>query len=121
MQITQLFNREYKEKTGVDVRFRMTFGGSGAQARAVIDGLPAEIVSLALPSDVIKIAEAGLMDPDWASKFPRESIPMESVVCIVTRRGNPHSIRGWEDLTRSVSCIKDDDAVQSLQAMNIDC
>ena len=99
-QITQLFNREYKAKTGVDVRFRMTFGGSGTQARAVIDGLPADLVSLALPSDVMKIVEAGLMDPAWASRFPHNSIVVESVVSIVTRQGNPKGIRGWQDLIR---------------------
>lgn len=99
-QITQLFNREYKAKTGVDVRFRMTFGGSGTQARAVIDGLPADLVSLALPSDVMKIVEAGLMDPAWASRFPHNSIVVESVVSIVTRQGNPKGVRGWQDLIR---------------------
>ncbi|KAK2078345.1 hypothetical protein QBZ16_003185 [Prototheca wickerhamii] len=99
-RITQLFNREYKAKTGVDVRFRMTFGGSGTQARAVIDGLPADLVSLALPSDVMKIVEAGLMDPAWASRFPHNSIVVESVVSIVTRQGNPKGVRGWQDLIR---------------------
>lgn len=101
-QITQMFIKQYREQTGVDVRFRLSFGGSGTQARAVIDGLPADIVALALPLDVIKIAEAGLLDPDWAPKFPHQSIVVESVVSIVTRAGNPKNIRGWDDLIRCV-------------------
>ncbi|KFM24351.1 Sulfate-binding protein [Auxenochlorella protothecoides] len=105
-KITQMFIKQYREQTGVDVRFRLSFGGSGTQARAVIDGLPADIVALALPLDVIKIAEAGLLDPDWAPKFPHQSIVVESVVSIVTRAGNPKNIRGWDDLIRpDVSCI----------------
>ncbi|KAL6769205.1 SULP3 [Auxenochlorella protothecoides x Auxenochlorella symbiontica] len=105
-KITQMFIKQYREQTGVDVRFRLSFGGSGTQARAVIDGLPADIVALALPLDVIKIAEAGLLDPDWAPRFPHQSIVVESVVSIVTRAGNPKNIRGWDDLIRpDVSCI----------------
>ena len=99
-QIVRLFTQEYKEATGRIVRFQLTFGGSGTQARAVIDGLPADIVSLALPLDVIKIEQAGLIEPGWQSKFTNKSIVTESVVSIVVRRGNPKGITGWQDLAR---------------------
>lgn len=82
------------------MKFRLAFGGSGTQARAVIDGLPADLVSLALPLDVFKIEEAGLIQPGWEAKFPNRSAVCESVVSIVTRRGNPKNITGWEDLAR---------------------
>ena len=100
LQITRAFIQDYKEATGRVARFRLTFGGSGTQARAVIDGLPADIVSLALPLDVLKIQQAGLINPGWDSKFPNRASPFESVVSIVVRRGNPKNITGWEDLAR---------------------
>ena len=100
LQITRAFIQDYKEATGRVARFRLTFGGSGTQARAVIDGLPADIVSLALPLDVLKIQQAGLINPGWDSKFPNRASPFESGVSIVVRRGNPKNITGWEDLAR---------------------
>ncbi|KAL4451774.1 hypothetical protein ABPG75_007436 [Micractinium tetrahymenae] len=99
-KITKMFIREYEEQTGRSVRFRLSFGGSGTQARAVIDGLPAEIAALALPLDTIKIADAGLIRQDWPAAFPNNSIVCESVCAIVVRKGNPKNIRGWEDLAR---------------------
>lgn len=99
-QIVRRFVRDYEEATGRVVRFRLTFGGSGTQARAIIDGLPVDIAALALPLDIQKISDAGLIDPGWASRFPNRSSVCESVVSIVTRRGNPKGINGWEDLQR---------------------
>ncbi|KAL4422115.1 hypothetical protein ABPG77_003400 [Micractinium sp. CCAP 211/92] len=99
-KITKMFIREYEEQTGRTVRFRLSFGGSGTQARAVIDGLPAEIAALALPLDTIKIADAGLIRQDWPAAFPNNSIVCESVCAIVVRAGNPKNIRSWEDLAR---------------------
>ena len=80
------------------------------QARAVSDGLPGDIVALALPLDVDKICEAGLIAPGWQQRFPNRSVVAESVVALVTRKGNPKNIRGWDDLTRqahtvSLSCL----------------
>ncbi|KAI7842666.1 hypothetical protein COHA_003770 [Chlorella ohadii] len=95
-----MFIKEYEEATGRLVRFRLSFGGSGTQARAVIDGLPADISALALPLDTIKIADAGLIRADWPTAFPNNSIVVESVCAIVVRKGNPKNIRGWEDLAR---------------------
>jgi len=99
-KIVRKFGHDYEEATGRPVKFRLAFGGSGTQARAVIDGLPADIVSLALPLDVVKIQQAGLIQPGWEGKFPNRSAVCESVVSIVTRRGNPKKIVGWEDLAR---------------------
>ncbi|GAB4819353.1 hypothetical protein N2152v2_006399 [Parachlorella kessleri] len=99
-KISKMFMREYEEQVGQPVRFRLSFAGSGTQARAVMDGLPADIVALALPLDIIKISERGLIRPDWATRFPNKSIVVESVVSIVVRKGNPLNIQGWDDLTR---------------------
>lgn len=100
LQIVRAFAHDYEKTTGQPVRFRLTFGGSGTQARAIIDGLPADIASLALPLDLLKIQEAGLIYPGWENRFPNRSVVCESVVSIVTRQGNPKSIKGWEDLAR---------------------
>ena len=70
------------------------------QARAVVDGLPGDIVALALPLDVDKIQEAGLITSDWRTRLPDRAVVAESVVALVTRPGNPKKIRGWDDLTR---------------------
>jgi ABC-type sulfate transport system substrate-binding protein len=75
------------------------------KARAVSDGLPGDIVALALPLDVDKICEAGLIAPGWQQRLPNNAVVAESVVALVTRKGNPKNIRGWNDLTRSVSRI----------------
>lgn len=100
LQIVRRFVHEYERATGRAVRFRLTFAGSGTQARAIIDGLPVDIAALALPLDILKIEEAGLIDPGWASRFPNRSIVNQSVVSIVVRQGNPKGIKGWEDLIR---------------------
>lgn len=70
------------------------------QARAVIDGLPADIAALALPLDVMKIADAGLMRQDWRKAAPNDGVVATSVVAIVVRPGNPKGIKDWDDLTR---------------------
>ena len=70
------------------------------QARAVSDGLPGDIVALALPLDVDKIREAGLIRPGWQQRLPNNAVVAESVVALVTRKGNPKNIRGWDDLVR---------------------
>ncbi|KAK9817587.1 hypothetical protein WJX74_005584 [Apatococcus lobatus] len=100
-RITERFAREYEEATGQPVRFRLSFGSSGTQARAVCDGLPADIVALALPLDVMRIEDSGLINPGWRQRVPNNGVVAESVVSIVYRKGNPKQIRGWDDLTRS--------------------
>eukprot|EP00898_Chlorokybus_atmophyticus_P003872 jgi/Chlat1/4486/Chrsp29S04430 len=99
-RITRAFAAHWLAETGRTVRFRMTFAGSGTQARAVMDGLPADLVALALPLDVMKIAEEGLVAKDWREKLPNKASVGETVVAIVTRAGNPKNIRNWADLAR---------------------
>jgi sulfate transport system substrate-binding protein len=80
------------------VRIKMSHGGSGAQARAVLDGLPAHVVSLALWLDIDILVQKGLIDPLWESHFPHRSLPYISTVVFVVRQGNPWNIRDWPDL-----------------------
>jgi sulfate transport system substrate-binding protein len=100
VRLTRRFREHYLATAGVDVRFRLTFAGSGVQARAVIDGLPADIVCLALPLDVQKIADAGLVRPDWRGRYPANSTVCETTVAMVVRAGNPKRILDWPDLVR---------------------
>ena len=99
-RITQAFSEKYERETGISVRWRLSFGGSGTQARAICDGLPGDVVALALPLDVQKISDAGLIDPDWRERAPNGAVVAESVVGIVVREGNPLGIKGWDDLAR---------------------
>ncbi|AKF05650.1 sulfate ABC transporter substrate-binding protein [Sandaracinus amylolyticus] len=91
-----------RDHGGQRVEIRMSHGGSGRQARAVIDGLDADVVSLALPFDVDAIAREGqhLLDPQWAARLPDHSSPFYSTIVFVVRRGNPRGIRDWNDLVR---------------------
>ncbi|KAG2486189.1 hypothetical protein HYH03_015151 [Edaphochlamys debaryana] len=100
VRVTKAFREAYLREAGVDVRFRLTFAASGVQARAVIDGLPADVVALALPLDLDKIVGAGLIDPGWRTRYPSSSVVAETTVAFVVRQGNPKNIRTWDDLTR---------------------
>lgn len=98
VRITKIFREFYMATKGIDVRFRLTFAASGVQARAVIDGLPADIVALALALDLDKIAQAGLLDREWRKRLPNGSVVCETTVGFVVRNGNPKGISDWEDL-----------------------
>lgn len=102
-KITKLFNRDYEAATGRTVRFRLSFGGSGSQARAVIDGMPADVVALALPLDIIKIAEAGASVPLKATPSvaaqPVPKSPLLSALC--ARLLCVHLLAGLFTSTRS--------------------
>jgi sulfate/thiosulfate transport system substrate-binding protein len=98
--IIQKFVTKWQQEHNQKVTFKQTYGGSGSQTRAVIDGLPADVVHLALGSDVNKLAQASLVSPDWAKKFPNQGIVAQSVVAIVTRPGNPKQIKSFADLAR---------------------
>lgn len=100
VRLTKIFREVYMASTGVDVRFRLTFAGSGVQARAVIDGLPAELVALALPLDIDRIVHAGLIANSWRARYPCNSTVCETTVALVVRAGNPKNITDWEDLIR---------------------
>ena len=99
--INTAFAREWKWRTGQDVVIKQSHGGSGAQARAVIDGLEADVVTLALAYDIDEIAARGKTLPaDWQKKLPHNSTPFASTVVFVVRKGNPKGIKDWNDLTK---------------------
>ena len=98
--INTAFSQQYKARTGSDVTIRQSHGGSGTQARAVVDGLEADVVTLALWGDTNQIAKAGLMAPDWAKRLPNESLPYTSTVIFVVRKGNPKGIHDWPDIVK---------------------
>jgi sulfate transport system substrate-binding protein len=95
------FAKHWKAKTGQDVRFRQSHGGSGSQARAVIDGLEADVVTLALAYDIDAIAQSGLIDRGWQKRLPQNSSPYTSTIVFLVRKGNPKGIRDWSDLVRA--------------------
>lgn len=95
------FAKYWKAKTGQTVTVEQSHGGSAKQARAVIDGLPADVVTLALAYDIDAISEhAGLLPADWQKRLPENSTPYTSTIVFLVRRGNPKHIRDWDDLVR---------------------
>jgi sulfate transport system substrate-binding protein len=94
------FVEQWKKEHNQNVNFKQSYGGSGTQTRAVIDGLEADVVHLALAMDTDKIVKAGLIQPGWEKEAPNDSIVSKSVAAIVTRDGNPKGIKGWEDLAK---------------------
>jgi sulfate/thiosulfate-binding protein len=95
------FARYWKDKTGDNVSVKASHGGSGKQARSVIDGLDADVVTLALAWDIDEIAQrAKLIAPDWQKRLPHNSSPYTSTIVFLVRKGNPKGIRDWADLTR---------------------
>lgn len=95
------FARHWKDSTGQDVRIRMSHGGAGKQARAVIDGLEADVVTLALAYDVNAMHSlAGLVPAAWQSRLPHNSAPYTSTIVFLVRKGNPKNITDWDDLVR---------------------
>lgn len=95
------FTRYWQARTGDRVRIQQSHGGSGKQARAVIDGLEADVVTLALAYDIDAIAEkANLLPPDWQKRLPANSAPYTSTIVFLVRKGNPKKIRDWDDLVR---------------------
>jgi sulfate transport system substrate-binding protein len=99
--VNAAFTKYWKAKTGQDVRFRQSHGGSGGQARAVIDGLEADVVTLALAYDVDAVSNAGLIHKDWQKRLPQNSSPYTSTIVFLVRKGNPKGIKDWGDLVRS--------------------
>jgi len=95
------FAAYWKGKTGQDVIIRQSHGGSGKQARSVIDGLGADVVTLALAYDIDQIAEkGGLLPANWQSRLPNNSAPYTSTIVLLVRKGNPKRIKDWGDLAR---------------------
>jgi sulfate transport system substrate-binding protein len=97
----QQFAAYWKGKTGQEVKIRQSHGGSGKQARSVIDGLGADVVTLALAYDIDQIAEKGGMLPaNWQSRLPNNSAPYTSTIVFLVRKGNPKGIKDWGDLIK---------------------
>ncbi|GAB6195429.1 sulfate ABC transporter substrate-binding protein [Lysobacter xanthus] len=95
------FAAQWKQQTGETLEVRSSHGGSGKQARAVIDGLQADVVTLALAGDIDAIAQnAKLLPPNWQSRLPHNSAPYTSTIVLLVRKGNPKGIRDWGDLTK---------------------
>src|SRR5438128_751640 len=94
------FAAAYQKDTGKSVEIKQSHGGSGSQARAVIDGLQADVVSLALAHDIDAIAERGIIARDWQSRLPNNSTPFTSTMVFLVRKGNPKKIKDWNDLVR---------------------
>jgi sulfate transport system substrate-binding protein len=96
------FARHWKAKSGQDVKIDQSHGGSGKQARAVIDGLEADVVTLALAYDIDSLATKGrLLPADWQKRLPHNSSPYTSTIVFLVRKGNPKSIKDWPDLVKS--------------------
>jgi sulfate transport system substrate-binding protein len=100
-ELSGAFAKQWKAKTGEDLKINSTHGGSGKQARAVIDGLEADVVTLALASDIDAIAEkTGKLPRDWQKAFPHNSSPYTSTITFLVRKGNPKQIKDWGDLIK---------------------
>lgn len=101
-RIIPLFVEKWRrENNGQEVQINASYAGSGTQTRAVIDGLEADVVQLALAGDINRIQQAGLIDAGWENEVPNQGIVTKSVIAFVTREGNPKRIRNWSDLSRS--------------------
>lgn len=98
--INKAFISDWKEKTGQTLTIKQSHGGSGKQSRSVIDGLEADVVTLALAYDIDAIAERGLIASDWQKKLPDNSSPYTSTIVFLTRKGNPKQIKDWDDLIK---------------------
>ncbi|WP_449411741.1 sulfate ABC transporter substrate-binding protein [Methylobacterium komagatae] len=100
-EINDAFAKSWKAKTGEDLTVRASHGGSGAQARTVIDGVDADVVTLGIPSDIDAIAKLTKKIPtDWRTKLPNESLPYTSTVVFLVRKGNPKGVKDWPDLAK---------------------
>ena len=98
----QAFGHWYEKEQGKKITVRQSHGGSGKQARAVIDGLDADVVTLALAYDIDAVSATGrLLDADWQKRLPHNSAPYTSTIVFLVRTGNPKQIRGWDDLVRT--------------------
>ena len=96
------FAAHYKAKTGDTVTIKGSHGGSGKQARSVIDGLEADVVTLALAYDIDELSDqAKLLPPDWQKRLPHNSSPYTSTIVFLVRKGNPKAIKDWDDLVKA--------------------
>jgi sulfate/thiosulfate transport system substrate-binding protein len=101
VEFNKAFAAAYQKQTGKSVDVKQSHGGSGAQARSVIDGLQADVVTLALAYDIDAIAAKGLIAADWQKRLPDNSSPYTSTIVFLVRKGNPKGIKDWDDLVKS--------------------
>src|ERR1700712_5202982 len=94
------FAAAYQKETGKSVEIKQSHNGSGASARSVIDGLQADVVTLALAYDIDAVAAKGLLDKDWQKRLPQNSSPYTSTIVFLVRKGNPKGIKDWDDLIK---------------------
>ena len=94
------FATYWQQKSGQKVTVKQSHGGSGKQARAIIDGLEADVVTLALAYDIDAIADKGLIKPGWQKELPHNSSPYTSTIVFLVRKGNPKKIKNWDDLIK---------------------
>jgi sulfate/thiosulfate transport system substrate-binding protein len=100
VEFNKAFAAAYQKETGKSVEIKQSHGGSGSQARAVIDGLQADVVTLALAYDIDAIAGKGLTVADWQKRLPQNSSPYTSTIVFLVRKGNPTGIKDWDDLIK---------------------
>ena len=99
-EINRAFGAKYKAEAGKTVEIKQSHGGSGKQARSVIDGLAADVVTLALAYDIDEIADRGFLAKDWQKKLPQNAAPYTSTIVFLVRKGNPQGIKDWDDLVK---------------------
>jgi sulfate transport system substrate-binding protein len=99
-EVNAAFAQHWRKTKGQDVAIKQSHGGSGAQARAVIDGLEADVVTLALAYDIDAVQQSGLIDSGWQARLPQNSAPYTSTIVFLVRKGNPKGIRDWSDLVK---------------------
>ena len=101
VDFNKAFSAAYSKETGKSIEIKQSHGGSGSQARSVIDGLQADVVTLALAYDIDAIANKGLLKKDWQKGLPQNSSPYTSTIVFLVRKGNPKGIKDWDDLVKS--------------------
>lgn len=101
VEFNQAFAKYWKAKTGQDIAVKQSHGGSGKQARSIIDGLDADVATLGLAGDTdALVRNGGWVAPDWQERLPHNASPYTSTIVLVVRKGNPKGIRDWDDLAR---------------------
>jgi sulfate transport system substrate-binding protein len=98
--VNAAFAKQWKARSGEDVKIKASHGGSGKQARSVLDGLEADVVTLALGYDIDELAQRGLIQKDWQTRLPHNASPYTSTIVLLVRKGNPKGIHDWPDLVK---------------------
>ena len=100
VQYNLAFGKYWKARSGQDVQFKQSHGGSGKQARSIIDGLDADVATLALGGDIDALVKQGLVGADWQKRLPHNSAPYTSTIVFLVKKGNPKAIKDWDDLIK---------------------